>query len=113
MIKEKFDAEPYILKVGNSGILLCPQCGSDSLHIEKTTFYLRQIYGLKIQPKKPDSYHITDGIVEIIHEKAVSDCYNYMIKHWYRCGQGHKGIIEFQHNDGTTHLAHRQFDWKI
>ena len=107
MIKEKYDAEPYTPKFGELHCLKCPQCGYESLHIEKTTFSLRQFNGLNIEPEKPDKWHVTDGIIEVTHEADDSGGYSYQIKHYYTCEEGHKGIIELQHHEGSCYLVHR------
>jgi len=114
-----YDAEPFTPPV-NDGRLLCPQCKSEHLRVEKTTFELSKLTRLTLETKKDEYGILSEGIVEVIHDnkKYEAECnltpppLSYTIYLWYRCSEGDTGIIEIVYLVDKTLFVHRPFaDW--
>ena len=81
----------------NEGVLLCPQCGFDYVHIKKSIFAKSDI----------GDFNLLRNKIEIVHEPRDVGGYDYKITLQYTCENGHSGLITIWHHEGVTTVSHK------
>lgn len=91
-----------LIKNGNQGEFLCPQCNGNYIHFPKVTFKLEQVKNLIVSDQ---------GEIEINTEKR-GDGEHYCINLHYNCENGHKGTVSILHHEGQAYIEHRKDEVK-